>query len=199
MKTIILIRHSIPERLDIPTETLPLSDKGRVLAVQVKERLESQKVDKCFSSPYLRAYETANILFDNVNVINNLHERTIGNAKEDFWLKQYSDYHFKNEGGESLNEVKVRMFAAMNEILQQTKDNETVLVVSHATAICSYLLNYCEIEVVDVPTKSRKIIFNDKEILCGKIEPMNYFVLEVGDGNEMKNIRFVGKLDKCKN
>ncbi len=36
-----------------------------------------------------------------------LHERTIGDAREDFWLKQYEDHDFRNPGGESLNQVKV--------------------------------------------------------------------------------------------
>lgn len=68
-------------------------------------------------------------------IIEDLHERIIGEAREDFWLKQYEDYDFHNPGGESLNQVKVRMKTAMDSILQQMEERETALVVSHATAI----------------------------------------------------------------
>ena len=102
------MRHSIPERLDLPTELLPLSEEGRSLAkTKVKE---FASIDKCYSSPYKRAFETAQILSSKpVRVIEGLHERLVGEAHEDFWLKQYQDHDFHNPGGESLNMVKVRM------------------------------------------------------------------------------------------
>lgn len=56
---------------------------------------------KCFSSPYKRAIETAKLITDNVEIVEGLHERTIGEAKEDFWYKQYCDYNYSNAGGES--------------------------------------------------------------------------------------------------
>ncbi len=66
------MRHSIPERCDLPTERLPLSEEGIRLALSKKALLK--KADRCFSSPYNRALETAGILFDgNVIVKDNLH------------------------------------------------------------------------------------------------------------------------------
>ena len=100
-----------------------------------------------------------------------LHERTIGDAREDFWLKQYEDHDFRNPGGESLNQVKVRMKTAIDSIVGQMEEGETALVVSHATAICAYLLSYCEIEVKDAANKARKISFHGKEILNGRFQP----------------------------
>ncbi len=52
-----------------------------------------------FSSPYRRAVETAELIVDHPFIVEELHERTIGDAKEDFWLKQYEDYDFHNPGG----------------------------------------------------------------------------------------------------
>ena len=82
----------------------------------------------------------------------------------------------------------------INEILQELSDGETALVVSHATAICSYLLNYCEIEVADAASKSRIIKYHDQEISVGKINPTDYFELEYVNDDPIipVSIRFHG-------
>ena len=173
MKKIFLLRHSIPQKGNMPTEQIPLSEKGRALAISKRNIFAN--VDKCFSSPYRRAMETAELIAGQPIVVEDLHERTIGEAREDFWLKQYEDYDFHNPGGESLNQTKIRMRAAMNSILRQMEEGETALVVSHATAICAYLLSYCEIEVKDAANKVRKISFHGKEILNGRFQPADGF------------------------
>ena len=147
MKKIFLMRHSIPEKGDMPNEQIPLSEEGKALAVSKRNIFSN--VDRCFSSPYRRAMETAEFIADHPVIVKELHERTIGDAREDFWLKQYEDHDFRNPGGESLNQVKVRMKTAIDSIVGQMEEGETALVVSHATAICAYLLSYCEIEVKD--------------------------------------------------
>jgi len=190
MKTIILMRHSIAKRLDIPNNELPLSEDGKKLALKVKEDIKVYNINKCYCSSSLRAYETASILFDKVEILHDLHERIIGDAKEDFWYKQYTNYDYKNVGGESLNEVKDRMQETITGILNHCNENDCILVVSHGTAICSYLLNFCTIEVIDALTRSRKIVFKNKEIMQGNIDPTNYFVIKYKD-NKVEEIKYV--------
>ena len=173
MKRIFLMRHSIPEKRDMPNEQIPLSEEGKALALSKSNVLSN--VDRCFSSPYRRAVETAELIVDHPFIVEELHERTIGDAKEDFWLKQYEDYDFHNPGGESLNQVRTRMKMAVDSIVCQMEEGETALVVSHATAICAYLLSYCEIEVKDAANKARKISFHGKEILNGRFQPADGF------------------------
>jgi len=194
MKTIILMRHSIAEKLDLPTEELPLSREGRLLAAKQRDNALVKSASKCFSSPYVRALETAKIIFGNTETVQDLHERIVGkeNAIEDFWHMQYLDYDFKNEGGESLNEVKDRMKKAMDFVLENMQDEDKALVVSHATAICAYLLNFCKIEVIDHKIKLRRITYNGKDILNGWIKPTNYFIIKYADNNEVREIEFVG-------
>lgn len=156
MKKIFLMRHSIPEKGDMPNEQIPLSEDGRALAMS--KRNVFSNVDRCFSSPYRRAMETAELIAGYPVVVEELHERTTGDAREDFWLKQYEDYDFHNPGGESLNQVKVRMKTAIDATVRHMEEGETALVVSHATAICAYLLSYCEIEVKDAANKVRRKI-----------------------------------------
>ena len=76
----------------MPNEQIPLSEKGRALAISKRNIFAN--VDKCFSSPYRRARETAELISGQPIVVEDLHERTIGEAREDFWLKQYEDYDF---------------------------------------------------------------------------------------------------------
>ena len=63
-----LIRHGMTagnlQGLYIGSGTdIPLCDEGRTQLNELKERFEYPQVDTVFSSPLLRAVETANILF----------------------------------------------------------------------------------------------------------------------------------------
>ena len=65
-----LIRHGITagnlQGLYIGSGTdIPLCDEGRAQLADLKERFEYPQVDTVFSSPLMRAVETANILFPN--------------------------------------------------------------------------------------------------------------------------------------
>ena len=193
MKKILLMRHSIPESCDLPTALIPLSEEGKALARSRKELFSD--VDKCYASPYCRAFETAKLLFAGAVIVKDqLHERLVGDAQAGVWLRQYQDHDFCCPGGESLNMVRVRMKDVINEILQELSDGDTALVVSHATAICSYLLNYCEIEVADAASKSRIIKYHGQEISVGKINPTDYFELEYVNDDPIipVSIRFHG-------
>ena len=67
-----LIRHGITagnlQGLYIGSGTdIPLCDEGRAQLADLKERFEYPQVDTVFSSPLMRAVETANILFPNAS------------------------------------------------------------------------------------------------------------------------------------
>lgn len=188
MKKILLVRHSIPAKDNTKdTSLLPLSEEGVRLAREKREIFCN--VDRCYSSFYKRALQTAEVFSENVIVVDKLCERVIGHAKEDFWLRQYQDYDYRNDEGESLNDGKIRMKRAIDGILNDMSDGETVLVVSHATAICSYLLNFCRIQVTDEQTKSRNVTFKEKIIMCGKIKPLSCFEISY-ENNLVTSIRF---------
>lgn len=187
VKRLYLMRHSTPLRLDVPTEDLPLSEEGRALALE--KRAVFKNVGKCYSSPYKRAYETAGLIKDEYEIVEGLHERIIGEEEEGLWLKQYQDYDYKAMGGESLKQVRLRMAAALTQILDAMQDGDEVIVVSHATAICSYLLNYCDIEVTEPERKLRKISFCNQVVLDGKFFPTAYFILDF-EQKELRNICF---------
>ena len=107
-----LIRHGMTagnlQGLYIGSGTdIPLCDEGRAQLAELKERFEYPQVDTVFSSPLLRAVETANILFPDAKhtfTVHDLREAGFGKFEnkpvkelvhdEDFkkWITPGSNY-----------------------------------------------------------------------------------------------------------
>ena len=200
MKTIILVRHSEPIKdRTIPTEELPLSEQGHIKAQELFSLDIFRSVEAVYTSPYRRAYSTAEKLNKRLLVDDRLRERELGNPETlnaEFWNRQYEDHNYKNVDGESLNDTKERMTSAINEIISMIQNGDTVAVVSHAAAICACLLNWCSIEVVDEQKKLRKITHKGAVVMNGKITTPSAFVLEF-DNEQLCRIRYVDKENYC--
>ncbi len=185
-KTIYLFRHSEPaDDRTIPTEQIPLSYEGRKKIAGMVPRFD--RISDVYSSPYLRAVQTAEAFGMKVSVDDRLHERTIGRPEaftKDLWELQYHDRALKLAGGESFLETGRRMRLAMTDILSGLRNGQSAVVVSHAAAICAYLMEFasCEVTVMDADTKSRKVVFHGKKIHEGPIPAPSYFVMMFEDG-----------------
>jgi len=194
MKKILLLRHSEPDKNSTySNELIPLSENGKTKAEQFFRRLPMDTVTAIYSSPYLRAQDTASFANRQVVLDNRLIERQLGDKttwNKECWAKQYEDLNFKNKDGESFLEVQQRMNACIGDILQNLKDDQTAITVSHAAAICSYLFRYCKITVIDPEQKSRRIEFKKQEILCGNIETPSAFSLSF-NGNDLTDILYL--------
>lgn len=182
MKTIILVRHSESQRTEgISNDKIPLSETGRILAKAFFERKVFQDHKCVYSSPYLRAVETAGYLSKEIVIDERLKERALGDLEslnEVFWAKQYEDLDFKNRNGESMNETSCRMDSCIGEILSLLHEGEMAVAVSHAAAICAYFTKYCTITVVNASEKIRRIQFGNETILHGQIKTPCAFVLK---------------------
>lgn len=181
MKTVILMRHSKPLKdTSLPNEQIPLSRDGIRLAKELFSHSVFHGTQRLWASPYRRAQETAKLLWDSVCTDFRLRERDLGDPASltaEFWGHQYRDHSYKNNGGESLSDVQLRMTAFMDELLQSMEDGEKAVVVSHAAAICSYLLNFCSITVVDEEKKLRHITHRNQAVLNGSIATPGAFIL----------------------
>ncbi len=191
MKTIYLFRHAEPIRLlDVQDSQWPLSAHGHKLASAVFERLREKKIGRVYTSPYLRAMETARHTCLPLSVDSRLSERTTGVETPemgDCWLRQYEDMEFKCDGGESFSEVRQRMNACLTDILADMNDGEAVVVVSHAAAICAFLMKYCCVNVTDRSTKSREIIWCGEIVYTGSLPPLTGFAMSF-QGNALESI-----------
>lgn len=202
MKTVLLIRHSESAKdRTLPTAELPLSERGHIRAREFFSLGIFRSVDKVYSSPYKRAYSTAEKLCGHYVVDDRLREREVGKPQisdAEFWSRQYEDNDYKAAGGESLNDAGKRMTAAVGEIISAMQEESTVAVVSHAAAICAFLLHWCSIEAVDALRKERKIIHNGVVVHNGKIAAPSAFVLHFENGDLCK-IRYMENAKKQKN
>lgn len=193
MKTVYLMCHSIPEKdQSIENENIPLSLEGKILAKNLFDKLSISSNCKIFSSPYLRARQTAEAFSSNIIIDDRMIERKIGDKStftKEMWTKQYSDLDAANKNGESFRMVRERMNKFMNTLIENMGDGETVIVVSHAAAICAYLQQCCEINVTDVDTKARHIIFHDKTVLDGKVNTPSCFILNFAEA--LESIRYI--------
>lgn len=181
MKTIILVRHSEPIKdRTMPTAELPLSEQGHMKARELFSLDVFRPVEAVYTSPYRRAYSTAEKLRERLHVDVRLRERELGNPNTRntlFWKRQYEDHDYKNVDGESLNDTKERMTAAIGEIISTMQDGKAVAIISHAAAICAFLLNWCTIEVIDEQKKLRKITHQGSVVVNGGIATPSAFVL----------------------
>ena len=194
MKTLLLMRHSEPIRNSgFATEDIPLSMNGIQKMREFRKQEIFQNLDCVYTSNYRRAIETANILIKSYRIDSRFAERLVGNPKyveNDFWIRQYCDLSYKIQDGESLLQVQERMNEGIQNILANMQDGQKIAIVSHATAICSYLFMHCSIHVMDENKKIRKICFQNKEILHGEISTPCVFSLEY-DNNTLNNIRYL--------
>ena len=194
MKNVILMRHTKTDETSTkPNARIPLSEEGIERAKAFFQRSEFANVSNVSASNYKRAYQTAHIIAAAVLIDSRLAERRVGDMKTpeaDFWKKQYLEPDFRNEGGESLREAGERVAEFVNELLSGMRDGETELIVSHAAAICGYLMKYCRISVTDAEKKLRRIEFDGNVILDGRIETPGAFVLSF-EGGELKAIRYI--------
>lgn len=192
MKTVILMRHGEAQwDAELPQALYPLSLDGVMAANRLFKAPVFEPVTQVWASTYRRAYETAMIFNDGVTLDSRLDERAVGQAESgEFWAKQYADHDLKNPGGESMNEVSLRMKGFVDSLLGRMSDGETALAVSHAAAICAYLMGFCEIAVLDENEKIRRVTFRGQEVLSGKIKTPSAFVLGFENG-EIKEIRYL--------
>ena len=194
MKNILLLRHSEPQKnTGLANEAIPLSETGRELAVKLFTHLWFRDVTCVYTSPYERAYGTA--VAGGLRVISDdrLVERQLGNPRTltaEFWGKQYEDPDYKNVDGESFREVCVRMESCLQDILTRMKDGETVAVVSHAAAICAYLMTACTVTVTDAVRKLRRIEYGSKTVLDGGIATPAVFRLTY-DGTRLIDVDYI--------
>ena len=131
-----LIRHGMTagnlQGLYIGSGTdIPLCDEGRAQLAELKERFEYPQVDTVFSSPLLRAVETANILFPDAKhtfTVHDLREAGFGKFEnkpvkelvhdEDFkkWITPGSNY--LPEGAEPTDQFHARCAESLMKLFE---------------------------------------------------------------------------------
>ncbi|MEU4015854.1 histidine phosphatase family protein [Microbacterium sp. NPDC028030] len=152
MTHLTLVRHgqtdwNLARRIQGSTD-IPLNATGREDAARAAEQLATSTHHAVYTSPLLRARETAEIIADRLGlevagVVPDIREREFGEGEgmlvEDY-IGTYGDWHAEVPGAESLQQVGERAIAALHAIARQARRRsapraESVLVVAHGGVI----------------------------------------------------------------
>lgn len=148
MTTIYFVRHAEPNYNNHDDLTRELTAKGWADRGRVAKFLEDKRITKAFCSPFKRSIDTIGEFTENtgLEVVTDydFRERKVGDNWLDdfdsFAKKQWEDFNFKLENGESLAEVQERNIAALKRVLRSCP-NEAVVIGTHGTAL-STIVNY---------------------------------------------------------
>jgi broad specificity phosphatase PhoE len=154
---LILVRHGESEgnrdrRFSISSE-VELTEIGRRQAHEVAQRIKTRfQPELIFSSSFLRARQTSAIIAAELNlpveVVEDIHERDLGTLRGESYdrlrelVKLAPDFDPKQgwlwrpEGGESYEDVRLRVTAAFNQLRGRFPEHE-VVVVSHGGVMLS--------------------------------------------------------------
>lgn len=141
---------------------IPLNDKGRRQAEFAMAALSKTHIDAVYSSPLVRAVETAEIIISgrqlDVKKVNDLREMTVGSWEgftideinesypEEYATWQYNPHLFKLEGAETLDAVCSRTVEAVRAIAEENI-GKTVLIVSHICCLSTAMLTFAGLPI----------------------------------------------------
>lgn len=145
MTSIYFVRHAQPKHSWEEDRTRPLTTEGLEDSKRVTEALSNIKVMAYLSSPYKRSFDTiygiSRIHSMDIITDERFREREKGLNGNEYGMfqKRWSDFDFREEGGESLHMVQERNIEALLEYLGKYSGN--IVIGTHGTAL-STVLNY---------------------------------------------------------
>ena len=201
--TVYLIRHSKKLSNDLVNhennneyyqnrrENIVLSIEGEKRAELLNKEKEFDNIDIIYSSNYARAIQTAKYFAESRNMIihvdERFNERRLGIVQqEDIYIKQYYDENLKNPDGESQKEVRDRMKAGFQEVINNNR-GKNIAIFTHGAAITFLLMNWCELEYIH-EDKHKCLSFNNKIIVDKIFDAPEVFKLQINDKNEILSI-----------
>ena len=129
---------------------LPLNEEGIKQVKQTALALKDVEFDRVICSPLLRARQTCEIIYKGktkIEIDNRLIERDFGEF-EGLTRKEFDFFGFWNENkqqnfksGESINDVKSRVFNLLDELKEKQKTDDNILLISHGGVGC-ILMSY---------------------------------------------------------
>lgn len=148
--TIYLVRHAESDHSVRDAKTRPLTEKGMKDAEKLTAFFEDIPVSRIFSSPYLRAVQTAKPLSDKRNlpiVTDDRVREWMGGRPfpheifENRMREMFEDEASTNGGAESLKALKKRTKEFIMHILTR-HPGETIVIGTHALALTALSMNF---------------------------------------------------------
>lgn len=148
MTTVYFVRHAEPNYSNRDNMSRELTEKGLADRILVTEYLADKDISAVLSSPYKRAVDTVKHFADSkglpVVTVDDFRERRVDSVWiediESFFVRQWNDFSYKLNDGESLGEVRQRNIAALQKVLEQYS-GQNIVIGTHGTAL-STIINY---------------------------------------------------------
>jgi len=150
MTTVYFIRHAQPDATVHDDHARPLTAKGMADRKLVTAYLRDKQIDAVLSSPYVRAVDTVADFAEEagltVETVWDFRERKPDDTWlpdeefHDFMKRQWADFSYSRDTGESLRAVQTRNIAALRDVLARF-DGKNIVVGTHGTAL-STIINY---------------------------------------------------------
>ena len=172
-------------------EKIVLSIEGEKRAELLSKEREFDDIDVIYSSNFARTIQTAKYFAESRNMIihidNRFNERRLGIVQnEDITIRQYYDENLKNPDGESQKEVRERMKAGFQEIVNNNRE-KNIAVFTHGAAITFLLMCWCKLEYIH-QDKHKCLSFNNKIIVDKIFDAPEVFKLQISDEDEILSI-----------
>jgi 2,3-bisphosphoglycerate-dependent phosphoglycerate mutase len=148
MKTdVYFVRHAQPDFSVKDDKIRPLSEKGMEDTKKVTYTLIDKNIISIYSSPFKRSIDTIKDFAEStgleIKIENDFRERKVGEWVEDFRAfsqKQWEDFNFRLDNGETLREVQERNISALFKVINNNL-GKSVAIATHGTAL-STIINY---------------------------------------------------------
>ena len=204
MKTIYILRHSIPDKTKYKKTPNELEKNKSIEIKEIKkakeffEKQEYKNIKNIYTSDYKRTIQTGKILNENIKIDKRLGERIAGTPNyeitpQEYFYKQIKDENYKFKNGESRKEIEERMYEAIIEILNK---NDQAIIITHGASLTFLLMKFCNVEITNIQNKIRKITFKNKKIFENKINYLETFKLIFNEKNELIEIKSIGGLNE---
>lgn len=184
MTRIYFVRHAEPDRSVHDDRTRPLTEEGIRDSLEVTRILKDKSIDFLISSPYKRSMDTigdlSKKLGKKIQTDDDFRERNAGGWHGENFLKyiekQWEDFNYHIQDGESLNEVQSRNIRALRKVLSSHKD-ENIVIATHGTALSTILNFYypqydfeCFMKIIDFMPFVIRLDFEGEEIIGAQVE-----------------------------
>lgn len=155
----------------------PLSKVGIRQVESISKQLEQYQIDKAYTSPLGRAVQTANIILSkkgiepiyeerfkevNFGILEGISTELVRklNIESTNWLEDM-DMDYRPYEGEDIHDVILKHHEALQEIIEDCNDNETILIVGHGCSLYGFLKSlFLKEQFLEFPNNATATIVN---------------------------------------
>lgn len=133
----------------------PLSKVGIKQVENISKQLEQYQIDKAYTSPLGRAVQTANIILSkkevepiyeerfkevNFGILEGISTELVRklNIESPDWLEDL-DMDYRPYEGEDIHDVILKLHKALQEIIEDCNEKDTVLIVGHGCSLYGFI------------------------------------------------------------